>query len=495
MINFKGVWFRYESQADTSEGISELNLNIEQGECVVLCGVSGCGKTTVTRMINGLIPHFFPGDFQGQVKVDGFSNSDQTLAQIAQSVGTVFQNPRTQFFNVDTTSELAFGCENLGLDPTEIKKRIGEAVSAFQLENLLDRSIFKLSGGEKQRIACGSVYATYPDIFVLDEPSASLDSRSIAQLQAVIHELKRLGKTIVVSEHRLYYLSDIADRFVYMENGRISGDYSAEDFKRIPEHRRREMGLRTMDLSNLEGRPYAAPEGQDGLRVEKLLFKRGKREILNIPQLQLNRDEVVALIGHNGAGKSSFAHCICGLERFSGHIRESGKQLGSKALVRRSFMVMQDVNSQLFTESVREELILNTINPGEEAVDEILSRLNLLEEKERHPNALSGGQKQRVAMASAMIAGKDILVYDEPTSGLDYANMLRMSSLIGEMERNTSCTLIITHDLEFILATCHRVIELDGGRVTESYALDDEGILKLKEYFLQACQLNPALSV
>lgn len=251
MIELKDVFFEYEEGNHNVNSLINISLRISKGECVVLCGESGCGKTTLTRLINGLAPHFYRGRVQGKVIIQGEDISNQAIAVTSESVGSVFQNPRTQFFNVDTTSEVVFGCENRGMLREDMIDRLKEVTSLFSLETLLDRSIFHLSGGEKQRIACASVYATQPDIFVLDEPSSSLDVKAIAQLRDVIHTLKRLGKTVIISEHRLYYLKDVADQFVVMTKGQVQRVFSKESFSALPHQYFESNGLRAFNLGNL----------------------------------------------------------------------------------------------------------------------------------------------------------------------------------------------------------------------------------------------------
>ena len=178
MIEFKDVSFQYE-QGSSKGKIENINLTIHDGEVVLICGESGCGKTTLTRLINGLIPHYYEGTLTGQTIVEGIDVKNVSLYALSGVVGSVFQNPRTQFFTVDTTSEIAFGCENLAISADEINLRIEKTAGALKIEDLLNRSLFALSGGEKQKIACASVSAMEPDIFVLDEPSSNLDIKSI----------------------------------------------------------------------------------------------------------------------------------------------------------------------------------------------------------------------------------------------------------------------------------------------------------------------------
>lgn len=490
MIQLDNVTFIYEDHDLGGKGIYNIALDIKKGECVVLCGKSGCGKTTILRLINGLIPHFYQGECTGKVTIKGKDIIEQPLAKTAELVGSVFQNPRTQFFNVDTTSELAFGCENQGIPVEDILNRIDEARETFTLDHLMDRSIFQLSGGEKQRIACASVYTTYPDIYVLDEPSSSLDASSIRQLSKIIKTLKNLGKTIIISEHRLHYLKGVADKFVYINQGEIQKTYSKSDFYELNSEEMSKLGLRTMNLQSLEIPIAPKQMPKQSIDITNLTCKRGKKMILDIDSLALGKGEIVALIGGNGAGKTTLAHCLCGLLKHKGTIVQEGENLKKSKRIEKSYMVMQDVNSQLFTESVYEEVSLNVTDIGDREIDDVLISLGLYDEKEAHPMSLSGGQKQRVAIASAMLAGKEILIFDEPTSGLDYENMMRICALVKSMREKIFCALIITHDLELILGSCDRVIQLDAGKIQENYSLDEMGVKRVKSYFTKLMEVG-----
>ena len=247
MIELRNINFRYAGGTDAG-GLVNIDLIIPDGQVILLCGQSGCGKTTLTRLVNGLIPNYYEGKLSGEVLLDGKNISRLPLYETAKYVGSVFQNPRTQFFTVDSTSELAFGCENQGLPKEEIIQRVKSTAKQFDMDNLLGKNIFSLSGGEKQKIACASVSASNPPIIVLDEPSSNLDMSATKDLRRMIQIWKQQGKTVIIAEHRLYYLKELIDRVVYLKDGKIEKDYSALDALKLSVTQQAEMGLRPFDL-------------------------------------------------------------------------------------------------------------------------------------------------------------------------------------------------------------------------------------------------------
>ena len=465
MIEFKNVSFTYEG---TGEGkIKNLNFTIQTGECVVLTGRSGCGKTTVTRVINGLIPEFFSGDLTGQVMVNGEDIGEKELYEIAKNTGSVFQNPKTQFFNTDTDGEIAFGMENGGVPERKMRERVKSTAEDLKIEHLLGRSIFSLSGGEKQKIAFASVYAMNPDIYLLDEPSSNLDIDAIEDLRQHIALLKKQGKTILIAEHRLYYLRDLADRIFYLDKGTVRHIWSNHEFAGLSEEKRTKLGLRTPRYVRpslkqvIREDSEKEEEGKAFLRIKNLSVGYGKETVLSNLNFQAAAGEIIAITGHNGAGKSTFCRTLCGLLKpLEGSIFWKGRKCKEKERLKNSYMVMQDVNYQLFADSVEHECGFGIQNPDRQKITETMKHLELYEYKDRHPNTLSGGQKQRIAVAVSMICRKDILIFDEPTSGLDYESMCTVAELMKQLAGMGKLIFVVTHDFELMELVCTRELRL-----------------------------------
>ena len=490
MIKIDHISFSYGEENENTGGVRDIDLNIEDGQFVVLCGESGCGKTTITRLINGLIPHYYEGQMAGEVWVNGEKVSEQPLYDTAAVVGSVFQNPRSQFFNVDTTSEITFGCENLGQPEKDIRERFAKTVRDFRLEKLMDRNIFHLSGGEKQKIACAGVSIMEPDVLVMDEPSSNLDAASILDLRKILAFWKSQGKTIIVSEHRLYYLRGLADRFIYLAEGQVSRDYSAAEFEQLTEQQRSNMGLCTFALERLLP-PVLPQQEKTALALHNFRFAyKNEPETLHIMDCEIPTNRIVGIIGNNGAGKSTFSRCFCGLEKRCGEIVWNGRKYRPKDRLSTCYMVMQEVNHQLFTESVLDEVLISMEEENQERAEEILNRLDLLAFKDRHPMSLSGGQKQRVAIASAIASKRSILFFDEPTSGLDYKHMKEVANVLRQV-RDTGITVyVITHDLELILDCCTDIVHFENGSIIDQFQMDEAGLEKIRNYFIKGVSVK-----
>ena len=275
MVELQDVSFSYTKEVGT---LTHVDLTIRPGECVLLCGASGCGKTTITKLVNGLIPAFTEDcTLTGQVLLHGAPVREQPLYQLARQVGSVFQNPKSQFFNMDSDSELAFGLENQGMTRGEILRRLDDTTDRLHLKRLRGRNIFAMSGGEKQLLAFASVYAMGPKLYILDEPTANLDRETIERLHDQIAYLKSRGHTILIAEHRLYFLADLIDRAVYLRDGIVERIWSGAEFRRLAETERIALGLRTLTPTQVTLPPSRAAGEQDGLSVEGLCC-RYKRE-------------------------------------------------------------------------------------------------------------------------------------------------------------------------------------------------------------------------
>ena len=530
MIELRRVSFQYGAEceaeceamhacahdhANASELI-DIKLSINTGELLVLTGPSGCGKTTLLRLINGLVPRFYHGRIQGEILLDGDSFEHKELYDLAQVVGTVFQNPKSQFYNVDTTGELAFACENQGMPEEDIYQRIDATVADLHLENLMDRDLFQLSDGEKQKIACASLEVAGLKIMLLDEPSANLDFDATLMLKKLILHWKQQGRTIVVAEHRIAYLWDVMDRLVVMKQGRIarimtaaSDACAANDAltahavsvaptsrvaqkDELSDADLQAMGLRTRTLeSPLQIKLPSVVEGDRLIRIKNVSFSypndtaytthhtpsAAASHSLTIPSLAIAQNQITAIVGNNGTGKTTFLNCLCGLEkRCKGSFEYEGHALSARARKALCFMVMQNTANQLFTESVLDEVLIslpkgnvglpkgarnNKLDTNkQDAAMQILRALDLATLANRHPQSLSGGQKQRLAIACALAAGRKILLLDEPTSGLDYAHMQELAQLLSKLQAMCTTIVIVTHDSELIHACCARLIRI-----------------------------------
>lgn len=474
------------NQGALEKALQGVSLKIKAGECVVLCGKSGCGKTTFSHFLNGLSPSFFEGEMTGDCNVLEIKAGEAPIEAYVSHVGSVFQNPKTQYFNVDTTAELAFPCENVGMEPEKIKRRIAECAESLCLKKLLNRSVFALSGGEKQRLAFGSACMLNPEILVLDEPTSNLDQVAMRQLHDLIAKKKREGCTIVIAEHRLAWIADLTDRLILFERGTITREWKHDELMQLDDKVLHQYGLRSLNLKSVLEQLYHKKqimkqlvmqdiecENNEKMR-ESLMSKpflletkmlvvgyEKKQPVLTVPYFKVSGGEIVGIMGHNGAGKSTFASTLCGiLAPVSGTISMNGKETRKKERIKNSFLVMQDVNYQLFLDSILEEVKMGAAHP--QRAEEVLKKLDLWQFADRHPMSLSGGQKQRVAIACAVLSEKNLILFDEPTSGLDYWHMQQVGEQLQWLKEQNRAVLVITHDEEFAAEWCDCIFDLDA---------------------------------
>lgn len=490
LYSLKNVDFTYGETE--KNGIHNITLDIEKGQTILVCGESGCGKSTLLRALNGLIPNYFEGKMKGQVNFEGKDIKEYTIRQLAEKIGTVFQNPKSQFFTLDSESEIVFGCENLGIEPDEIALRSEKAVRDLHAEKLLGRDLFAMSGGEKQKIACCAVAAMCPEVILMDEPSSNLDNESIKEMKKVLSTWKKEGKTIIIVEHRLQYVMDCADRVLYMKDGKIVKDCPADEFKKISSADIETMGLRMTKYKAEVRTPSKNKGGKDGIVLDQYVYFYPKNDLpsLDIPHAEFPENEIIAVVGNNGAGKSTFGDALCGLIRMkNAECRYKGKEYRLKKMRTVAYKIFQDVNNQLFCESILNEMSLGIskkiqkTGSYKETVKHVLEIFNLYKKREEHPMSLSGGEKQRTAIATAIVQNKEIFVFDEPTSGLDLRNMKAVCEVLNNLKESGKSVFVITHDPELIFRCCTYVVFLKDSQIQWKSYMNRESVEKLEEFF------------
>lgn len=491
MLDIRNLNFSYNGTNVAC--LENINLTVASGECVVLAGESGCGKSTLLRCINTLAPRFFKGAFSGSVSFQKNDLHSLPFHELADRMCTIFQDPRSQFFSSDPLSELAFVCENLGIERNRIRSNVEESVAATGIGQLLHKTVLQMSGGERQLLAIASVRSSNPKLYLMDEPSASLDVGSTSRIAGVIRTLKQEGATILVSEHKLWYLRDVLDRLIILKNGTIVSEHSREDLTTWPEHRFDSCGLRRLypELGVIIDRPLSneasSAEDTPFLLIENLIKKRNGSSILSIDKMGINRGECTVIVGPNGAGKSTLGRIVCGLEHSSkGEVRLNGRKAGRSLLSHCSYYFSQDCDYQLFADSVAEEILLN-----HKPLPEVLSRAERLIEslglapfRDRHPISLSRGQKQRVCAACALMKQPDLIFLDEPTSGLDAGTMKSVGRLFKHTATKMNIAVVaITHDYEFAIRFADRVLVMSKGKISVDFPLDSNGKKRLAKWF------------
>ena len=497
MIDFE---FEFQYAEETRPTLRNVNGTIPKGRCIVLCGGSGCGKSTLLRCINGLIPQFYEGELKGYCRLGGKDTDGLSIGEIGELAASVFQDPRSQFFTVNSSNEVAFGLENHGLPQEEIQRRVDEAFRVFHLERLKNRNVYELSSGERQLISILSAWAMDTDIFLLDEPTANLDFAATQQLKTILLALKQQGKTLLLSEHRLYYLADIADEYWVMADGEIKEIYTAEEAKSLSPEQLHALSLRTLDLDRI-AMPEKTPPPQSEreiLSLSDIRYTYGRKAgaILSGVSFSVRAHEIVGLVGANGCGKTTIGKVIAGLYRPSGgQIKISGTVQRPKQLQKQVLFIMQEAEFQFFTNSVLHELQYgHTVTPEfEEKTEDLLKSMGMWECRNRHPFSLSGGQMQKLTLMMAYLSPKPIVILDEPTAGQDAESLERCAALIREMRKGKT-VLIITHDLELIAGACDRCIGLSGGIAETEFPIRSERELQAVRQYMerfQPAELSP----
>lgn len=511
LVEVENLTYTYPGAA--SPAVREVGLALSPGEFVLLLGASGSGKSTLCRALNGLVPHFYGGTFEGTVRIAGSLTTEVDVKDLAGHVGMVFQDPEGQLVTDNPVSEIAFGIENLGVGPVAMRKRVAEALATLRLTPLRDRRNRELSGGQKQKVALASVLVMHPELLVLDEPTSQLDPVSAEDFLATVRSLNdELGLCVVLAEHRVERCLHFADRIIVLEGGEVA-------FNGLP----RELSAWASDRPNVAlppitrlfianglPPPLTVKEGRDRLaaitgggedlrevkptpgdegtetgsrkdeqdaplvRVSGLRFAYPDgTEALKGIDLEIGNGEFVALIGENGSGKSTLVKHFNGLLKPGrGKVVLDGKDTRDSEvaeLAKTCGMLGQNPNYQLISDTVRGELQVTLdaigvpVEEHREMIDEVSGLLDLNGMMEKNPQDLSCGERERVALASVMVYRPRLLVLDEPTRGVDWETKMNLGEYLREYNSHGNTVVLVTHDLEFAAECCLRVVMLSEG--------------------------------
>ncbi len=479
----ENLTFRYRLRPE--EAIRDVSFTLQAGELLLVAGASGCGKTTLARCINGLIPQSYRGDLSGSVRLYGREVREMPRREIAQTVGTLLQDPERQIVASRVLGELAFGPENLGLPLEQVRARVEEVIQRMGIEHLRHRETFSLSGGEKQKVALAAVLAMRPSILILDEPLAQLDPASAREALRIFRRLADEGVAVLLIEHRVEdVLSINPDQVLYLSEGQVRYYGPVEGlYERVDPQEVKLPAPRLIERLRAVGAPPAPvpprPDpGEPVLAFEAVGFAYPDGpEVLHDVDLEVRRGEVVAVLGPNGAGKSTLMkHAIGLLKPDRGRVLVAGQDTRETTVAQVAHTVgyaFQSPTHMLFAPTVREELAFGPRNLGfspeaiEQAIAEALRLMNLEGLEAYPPLALSFGQQKRLTIACVVAMRSRILALDEPTAGQDYGNYMRfMDSIVGVDGRaGFDAVLFISHDLDLAIVYATRVVLLSEGRV------------------------------
>lgn len=486
--------FSYFYPHQSTPAVSQINLHIQAGEFVLLVGESGAGKSTLLRVFNGLVPHFTGGTIHGKATVGGYSVVQDGPQKLSQLVGFVFQNPEAQAVLDVVEAEIAFGLEQAGFSPAEMRLRVEEVLSLLDLTPLRDRPLVELSGGERQRVAIAAVLALRPQVLVLDEPTSQLDPQAAEELlNALVRLNEDLGLTIILAEHRLERVLRYVDRLLVLENGRLVADGPVQEVlpavKIVPPlvELARHLGWSPVPLSIKEGQKWARQwsaqlpttpaellaspaAGGKSLEIEQLQVNYAHPVLKNF-SLTLHSGEIVALMGRNGAGKSSLLKALVNLlPHQQGTVRLYGSKTAGQTtaqLCQTIAYLPQNPDDLLFADTVLEELQITWRNhrlPGQPPAG-LLAQLGLAGLENAYPRDLSVGQRQRVALAAILVTNPHLILLDEPTRGLDYATKQELVQLWRSWQQAGKTVLLVTHDVELVAQVADRVVILSQGEM------------------------------
>ncbi len=511
ILEFKDMGFQYRAQAKPT--LYNIDFKVKRGEKILIAGPSGCGKSTVASLINGLIPFSYKGQISGSVLVGNKETRDMSLFEISRVVGTVLQDSDAQFVGMTVAEDIAFALENDCVPQEEMKDRVVKIADTLGLKDVLRHAPTELSGGQKQRVSVGGVMIGDVSLFLFDEPLANLDPKTGKQTIELIDELhQKTGAAVIIIEHRIEdVLHRYVDRVVLMNEGHIISDSTSDELlssKQLIECGVREPlyltalkyagvsispQMKPSDISSLllsdaekdkvrsfyvqnKNAKKEAPR-QDLLTVKNLSFtyeKSSKKTLRNI-SVDIKKGEMVAIVGTNGAGKSTFSKVICGMEKEDeGEIIFDGidfKTLSIKERAQHVGYVMQDPNQMISKVMIYDEVALGLRLRGfseEEVktkVEEALKICGLYKMRNWPISALSYGQKKRVTICSILVLEPEMLILDEPTAGQDYRNYTSIMEFLRKLNERGITIVMITHDMHLMLEYADRSIVFSDGEI------------------------------
>lgn len=497
LIRLSEVGYRYGTGSGRPV-IDRFDLTIEPGRYHLICGGSGSGKSTLCRTFNGLIPHFYRGTLTGRVEVAGRDTRKCSVADLFSRVAMVFQNPEAQLFNASVEREIAYGLESLGMDRGDIGRRIVETARLLDITDLLTCAPHQLSGGQQQLAAIAAMIALNPDVLVLDEPFAHLDPIHVRYIRQVLENRMASGAAVVVCEHRLGPTLPDTDQITVLHRGRIRAAGATDTVLTDP--RLAQYGLelplavrigRHGHLSpmprTIEDLPAAAvtdpvdlnrpalqvhTDGPAVLSVDHVSADLAQRTVVRKVSFALHAGEAVAVVGANGAGKTSLVRLMAGLMRpRSGCIRIKGRNIAemkASQVARHVGTAFQNPNSQFFKLTVSDEI---RVGPraldclDEDWIGYLVDLFGLYDLMERAPFRLSSGEKKRVAFAAALAAKPALICLDEPTAGQDGHFRQSLGRYLERLQLQGQTVVIVTHDLNFAQQQAPRWLVMADGRL------------------------------
>jgi len=495
----ENLTFRYHRRQEPA--IQNISFELPRGEVMLIAGSSGCGKTTLMRCINGLIPNTYHGDLSGEISLFGQPLKKMEMVQISQKVGTLLQDPERQILGSYVLNEVAFGLESLGLPREEITRRSEKALDRLGILAMRDRETFGTSGGEKQKIALAGLLAMEPKILLLDEPLASLDPASAHEALEVFRDLADEGYSVMIVEHRVEDVLAIhPEVVVYMEEGRIVYFGKPQGLMDVVDYHQVKLPAEVVMKKArkeplVEFRPaiFASPKAEPLIQFQDVHFRYRKDMpyVLNGIDFEIQDGDVIAILGHNGSGKTTLVkHALGLLKPTEGKVLLEGKETRSITVAQAAHTVgyvFQSPSQMLFAPTVKDELSFGPRNLGfpeltiQENVDWAVETVHLKEELPTPPLALSFGQQKRISIAAILAMRSKILMMDEPTAGQDYWNYTAFMDAILQMPGFNSI-IFITHDLDLALIYANRILLVFNGKLVGDgpphEVLNDEELLR-----------------